>query len=53
MMAPALTPEWVADAARYNPVDRAAAAGREALKADSDSVVCPVVTFTARNEAGV
>jgi ABC-2 type transport system permease protein len=52
MMTPALTREWVADAAWYNPVDWAATAGREALSADPDCVVCWVVTFTARNEDG-
>jgi len=44
MMAPSPTPEW-SQAARYNPVDWAAPAGREALSADSDSVVCRVVTL--------
>jgi len=52
MMAPALTPEWVADAARYNPVDRAAAAGREALNADSYCVVCRVVTLRRGTKTG-
>lgn len=36
MMAPALMPGWVARAARFNPVDWAAVASREALRADPD-----------------
>jgi ABC-2 type transport system permease protein len=36
MMAPALMPDWVAKVARYNPVDWAAVASREALKASPD-----------------
>ncbi|TKG69181.1 ABC transporter permease [Prauserella endophytica] len=36
MMAPALLPGWVADVARFNPVDWAAVASREALTADPD-----------------
>lgn len=36
MTAPALMPGWVARAARFNPVDWAAVASREALRADPD-----------------
>ena len=36
IMAPALMPEWVADVARFNPVDWAAVASREALSAEPD-----------------
>jgi ABC-2 type transport system permease protein len=36
MIAPALMPDWVARAARFNPVDWAAVASREALGADPD-----------------
>lgn len=36
MMAPALMPSWVSRAARYNPVDWAAVASREALTAAPD-----------------
>jgi ABC-2 type transport system permease protein len=36
MMAPALMPGWVGRAARFNPVDWAAVASREALRADPD-----------------
>lgn len=36
MMAPALVPDWVGDVARFNPVDWAAVASREALGADPD-----------------
>ena len=36
MMAPALMPGWVARAARFNPVDWAAVASREALRANPD-----------------
>jgi ABC-2 type transport system permease protein len=36
LMAPSLMPGWVADAARYNPVDWAAGASREALSATPD-----------------
>jgi ABC-2 type transport system permease protein len=36
LMAPALMPGWVADVARFNPVDWAAAGSREALAADPD-----------------
>lgn len=36
MMAPALMPGWVARAARFNPVDWAAVASREALRAEPD-----------------
>jgi ABC-2 type transport system permease protein len=36
LMAPSLMPGWVADAARYNPVDWAAAGSREALSATPD-----------------
>ena len=36
MIAPGLMPGWVATAARYNPLDWAAVAGREALGADPD-----------------
>ncbi len=36
MMAPALMPGWVARVARFNPVDWAAVASREALRADPD-----------------
>ena len=36
MMAPALMPGWVAEVARFNPVDWAAVAGREALAATPD-----------------
>jgi ABC-2 type transport system permease protein len=36
MMAPALMPAWVARVARFNPVDWAAVASREALRADPD-----------------
>ncbi|MFC4107582.1 ABC transporter permease [Micromonospora zhanjiangensis] len=36
MMAPALMPAWVGRVARFNPVDWAAVASREALRADPD-----------------
>jgi ABC-2 type transport system permease protein len=36
MMAPALMPGWVSDVARFNPVDWAAVAAREALTGDPD-----------------
>lgn len=36
MMAPALVPGWVSTVARYNPVDWAAVASREALTASTD-----------------
>jgi ABC-2 type transport system permease protein len=36
MMAPALMPGWLARAARFNPVDWAAVAGREALRQQPD-----------------
>lgn len=36
MMAPALMPDWVGRVARFNPVDWAAVASREALQADPD-----------------
>jgi ABC-2 type transport system permease protein len=36
LMAAALMPGWVADAARFNPVDWAAAGGREVLSANPD-----------------
>ena len=36
MIAPALMPDWVASVARYNPVDWAAVASREALTANPD-----------------
>ena len=36
LMAPALMPGWVADVARFNPVNWAAAGSREALSADPD-----------------
>ncbi|MEU3273000.1 ABC transporter permease [Saccharomonospora sp. NPDC006951] len=36
MLAPALMPGWVAAVAKFNPVDWAAVAGREALSADPD-----------------
>jgi ABC-2 type transport system permease protein len=36
MMAPALLPDWVARVARFNPVDWAAVASREALTANPD-----------------
>jgi len=36
MIAPALMPDWVARVARFNPVDWAAVASREALKATPD-----------------
>jgi ABC-2 type transport system permease protein len=36
LMASALMPGWVGDVARFNPVDWAAVAGREALSADPD-----------------
>lgn len=36
MMAPALLPGWVGDVARYNPVDWAARASRDALLGDPD-----------------
>jgi ABC-2 type transport system permease protein len=36
LMAPSLMPGWVADVARFNPVDWAAVSGREALSAGPD-----------------
>ncbi|MGH1563460.1 ABC transporter permease [Mumia sp. DW29H23] len=39
MLAPALMPEWVATVARFNPVDWAAVASREALSAAPDWTV--------------
>jgi len=36
LMAPALMPNWVADVARFNPVDWAAVAAREALSSTPD-----------------
>jgi ABC-2 type transport system permease protein len=39
LMAPSLMPGWVADVARYNPVDWAAAGSREALTAAPDWAV--------------
>ncbi|PXY20718.1 ABC transporter permease [Prauserella muralis] len=36
MMAPAVMPGWVGDVARFNPVDWAAVASRQALSADPD-----------------
>ncbi|MBW9209170.1 ABC transporter permease [Mumia sp. zg.B21] len=36
MLAPSLMPEWVADVSRFNPVDWAAVASREALSAAPD-----------------
>jgi ABC-2 type transport system permease protein len=36
MMAPALMPGWVSRVARFNPVDWAAVASREALRANPD-----------------
>jgi ABC-2 type transport system permease protein len=39
LMAPELLPGWIADLARFNPVDWAAVASREALSADPDWTV--------------